>query len=126
VTIIDTAEGLFLDYGKLLNTHYNSFKTGIIQKNHIFRCDVCDDTEMNMNRRTHDGADEVIQPILKRDVKRSEEPLHAISAFKMETLKPPGLRTVKQVELFNFFDRMCLVNTVPKSARNRLRKSWIW
>jgi hypothetical protein len=69
---INVTDDLFLDNGKFLDKHYNSFKTGTIQKNHIFQCNNYDCTELNMKRRTHDGSDEVIQPMLKRGVKRSK------------------------------------------------------
>jgi hypothetical protein len=39
VTIIDAKEELFLDYGKFLDEHYNTFKAGTINKNHIIQCD---------------------------------------------------------------------------------------
>jgi hypothetical protein len=55
VTIIDATEDLFLDYGKFLDEHYNSFKAGTINKNHIFQCDDYDATELNMKCKTHDG-----------------------------------------------------------------------
>jgi hypothetical protein len=46
VTIIDDMEDLFLDYGKFLDEHYNSFKSGTINKKHIFQCDkYCHRTE---------------------------------------------------------------------------------
>jgi hypothetical protein len=100
VTIIDATEDFFLDYGKFLDEHYNSFKAGTINKNHIFQCDDYDATELNMKCKTHDGAEVVSQPMLKRGIERSGERLKAMATFKMETLQPPGLRSIKQVELF--------------------------
>jgi hypothetical protein len=38
--------------------------------------------------------------MLKRCVERSGERLQAMATFKMEALKPPRLRPIKQVELF--------------------------
>jgi hypothetical protein len=54
--IIDATEDyLFLDYNKFIT----------IQKNHIFRCDDYDTTELNIKCRTHNGAEVVIWPMLK-------------------------------------------------------------
>jgi hypothetical protein len=36
-----------------------------------------------------------------------------MATFKMETLQPPGLRPIKQVELFKKIDRSFLVHTGP-------------
>jgi hypothetical protein len=100
VTIIDATEDLFLDCRKSMDQHYNSFKSGTINKNHIFQCDDYDATGLDMKCRTHDGSEEAIQSMPKRGVERSEERLQAMEDFKMETLKLPVLRPIKQVELF--------------------------
>jgi hypothetical protein len=65
VTLIYATEDLFLYYGKFLDEHYNSFKTGTINKNHIFQCDDYDATEPNMKCNTHKGAEEASHSMLK-------------------------------------------------------------
>jgi hypothetical protein len=37
ITMIDATEGMSKNYGALLDTCYNSLKTGTIEKNHVFR-----------------------------------------------------------------------------------------
>jgi hypothetical protein len=121
VTIIDATDDLLLDYGKFLDEHYNSFKAGTINKNHIFQCDDYDATELNMKYKTHDGAEVVSQSTLKRGVERSGERLQAMETLKIKALKPPGLRPIKQVELFKKIIRSFIVHTGPNSALNRLK-----
>jgi hypothetical protein len=59
--------------------------------------------------------------MLKRGVERSGDRLQAMATFKMEALQPPGLRPIKQVELFKKFDRLFLVHTGPNAALNHLK-----
>jgi hypothetical protein len=75
-----------------------------------------------MKCKTHNGAEVVIQSMLKRGVERSGERLQSMAAFKMEALKPPGLRPIKKVELFKKSGHMFLVHTGLNSAWNRLKK----
>jgi hypothetical protein len=100
VAIINATEDFFLDYGIFLDEHYSRFKAGTINKNYIFQCDDYDATELNMKYKTHDGTEVVSQSMLKRGVERSGERLQAMATFKIEALQPPGLRSIKQVELF--------------------------
>jgi hypothetical protein len=75
-----------------------------------------------MKCKTHDGAEVVSQSMLKRGVERSGERLQEMTTFKMEAFQPPGLRPIKQVELFKKIDGSFLVHTGPKSALNHLKK----
>jgi hypothetical protein len=36
ITMIDATEGMFKNYGALLDKYYNNFKTETIQNNHVF------------------------------------------------------------------------------------------
>jgi hypothetical protein len=66
MTIID-ATAIFFDCGKYLNKFYNSYKTGTVQKNQVFRCDDFEGGSLNMKYKTHEGAEVVVQPMMKRN-----------------------------------------------------------
>jgi hypothetical protein len=117
VTMIDAAEGMFKNYGALLDKYYNNFKTGTIRQNHVF-CMSNQDPDLNMKCATHDGAKFVLQPMLKRGAKFSDDHRKEIQDYVLETLKPPGLRPIKQVELYTNFrpyvPRKYWAETCPK------------
>jgi hypothetical protein len=119
VTMIDATEGIFKNYGAFLDKYYNNFKPGTIRQNHVF-CMSNQDPDLNMNCETHDGAKFVLQPMLKRGAKLSDERRKEIQDYVFETLKPPGLRQIKQVELYKKF-RPCVprkywAETCPKTT----------
>jgi hypothetical protein len=71
---------------------------------------------MKMQCYTHDGAEVVRQPMLKHGFKLGQERFVALKAAPLKTLKPPGLREIKQVEVFKkwrnyvdprYWDKMC-------------------
>jgi hypothetical protein len=66
ITIIYATEDIFYDYGSFLDKHYNNFKVGTIQNNHIFKCDDFEGEELVMKCKTRNGTKEVVQNILKR------------------------------------------------------------
>jgi hypothetical protein len=76
------------------------------------------DPDLNMKCVTHDGAKSVLQPMLKRGAKLSDERRKEIQDYVLETLKPPGLRPIKQVELYKNFrpyvPRKYWAETCPK------------
>jgi hypothetical protein len=102
ITMIDATEGMFKNYGALLDKYYNSFKTGTIQKNHVFRV-TNGEPSMNIQCSTHDGAEFMMQPMLKRGVALSDKRFEEIQDFFLQTLKPPCLRPIKQIELYKKF-----------------------
>jgi hypothetical protein len=102
VRIVDAQEAMFKDYGALLDKFYGSFKAGTIQKNHIFKVEQTDE-KLNMQCAVHDGAPFVNQPMLKRGKVLGKDRTAAIDAFVVAALNPPGLRPVKQVELYKTF-----------------------
>jgi hypothetical protein len=108
---------MFKNYGALLDKYYNNFKTVTIHQNHVF-CMSNQDPDLNMNCMTHDGAKFVLQPMLKRGAKLSDERRKEIQDYVLETLKPPGLRPIKQVELYKRFrpyvPRKYWAETCPK------------
>jgi hypothetical protein len=118
VTMIDATEGMFKNYSALLVKYYNNFKTVTILQNHVF-CMNNQETDLNMKYATHDGAKFVLQPMLKRGAKLSEEHRKEIQEYVLETLNPPGLRPIKQVELYKMFCPMYLESTEPKIAQRQ-------
>jgi hypothetical protein len=103
VNVVDTKEDVFKDYGAMLDTFYGTFKPGTIQKNHIFRVEDTD-ASLLMQCSTHSEAPFVEQAMLKRGQARGDTTrIAAMEAFELQTLKAPGLRPIKQVELYKKF-----------------------
>jgi hypothetical protein len=119
VRIADAQEAMFKDYGALLDKFYGSFKAGTIQKNHIFKVEHTDE-KLNMQCAVHDGAACVNQPMLKPGQVLGKDRTAAIDAFVVAALKPPGLRPIKQVELYKkfrpFVPRRFWDDTCPKPS----------
>jgi hypothetical protein len=119
VRIVDDQEAMFKDFGALLNKFYGSIKAGTVQKNHIFKVEHTDE-KLNMQCAVHDGALFVNQPMLKRGQVLGKDHTAAIDAFVVAALKPPGLRPIKQVELYKkfhtFFPRRFWDDTCPKPS----------
>jgi hypothetical protein len=67
--------------------------------NHIFEVDHMDG-KMEMQCYTPDDSACVRQPMLKWGAKVGVERLLEMNNFSLETLKAPGLREIKQVELY--------------------------
>jgi hypothetical protein len=86
VTMIDATEGMFKNYGALLDKYYNNFKTGSICQNHVF-CMSNQDPDFNMKCATHDVAKFVLHPMLKRAAKLSDERRKEIQDYVLEMLK---------------------------------------
>jgi hypothetical protein len=102
VNVVDTKEDVFKDYGTMLDTFYGTFKSGTI-KNHIFQVEVTD-ASLLMQCSTHSEAQFVEQTVLKRGQVRGDKTrVAAMEAFELHTLKTPGLRPIKQVELYKKF-----------------------
>jgi hypothetical protein len=100
--MVEMTEQIFKNYGKFLDKHYNSFKLGTIQKNHIFRVDKCN-SSLSMRCATHEGATGVIQPMIKRGVKICGERKKEMEEYSLEIPKPTGLRLINQVGLYKKF-----------------------
>jgi hypothetical protein len=91
---------MFKDYGKMLDTFYCNFEPEtMIRVNHIFKVDDMDGN-MEMQCYTHDDSTCARQPMLKRGDKVGVERLLEMKNFSLETLKAPGMREIKQVELY--------------------------
>jgi hypothetical protein len=93
---------MFKNYGALLDKYYNNFKTGTIKKNYVFRV-TNGDLSLNIQCSTHDGAELMMQPMMKRGVALSDKRFEEIQNFFLQNLKQPSLRPIKQVELYKKF-----------------------
>jgi hypothetical protein len=102
VNIVDAKEELFKEYGSMLDKFYSSFKPNRIQKNHIFKVDLTDAT-LSMQCAIHNEAPFAMQTMLKKGQELGAARRYAIDAYTLETLKAPGLRPIKQVELYKKF-----------------------
>jgi hypothetical protein len=86
----------------MLNKFYSSFKPNTIQKNHIFKVEHTDAT-LSMQCAIRNEAPFVMQPMLNKGQELGAARRDAIDTYKLETLKAPGLRPIKQVELYRKF-----------------------
>jgi hypothetical protein len=119
VTIVDAQKSHFKDYGALLDKFYVNFKPNTIQKNHIFKVESTDEA-LTMQCATHDGAVFANQPMLKKGQVLIGKRTDAINACELAILKPPGMRPIKQVELYKkfrpFVPREFWEETCPKPS----------
>jgi hypothetical protein len=102
VRMIDAQESMFKDYGAMLGSFYGNFKSATIQKNHIFRVEDTDKT-LSMQCALHSDAPFIPQPMLKLGHVLGPSRTAETEAYIIETLTPPGLRPIKQVELLKKF-----------------------
>jgi hypothetical protein len=91
---------MFKDYGKMLDSFYSNFEPGTIRINHNFKVGMIDDTALEMQCSTHNGSSVVRQSMTKRGATLGQEQLDLLKSYPLETLKPPGLCAIKQVELY--------------------------
>jgi hypothetical protein len=82
------------------------------------------DEKLNMQCAVHNGAPFVNQPMLKRGKVLGKDRTAAIDAFVVAALKPPGLRPIKQVEMYKkfrpFVPRRFWGETCPKPSEEVL------
>jgi hypothetical protein len=139
VTMTDATEDMFNDYGKMIDTFYCNFEAGTIRINHIFKMDMKEETSFEIQCSTHDGLFVVWQTMLKWGAQLGLERLDLIKAYRLETLKPAGLRAIKQVELYKkwwqyvdpqYWEEMCPkpyddVMLQVKKDKSEKRKEWM-
>jgi hypothetical protein len=102
VNIVDDQESYFKDYGALLEKLYVNFKPNTIQKNHIFKVERTDES-LTIQCTTHDGAVIVNQPMVKKGQMFGSKRTDVINGCELAISKPPGLRPIKQVEIYKKF-----------------------
>jgi hypothetical protein len=138
VQIVYAQDPMSKDYGALLEKFFGSFNAGTIKKNNIFKVEHIN-YRLNMKCATHDSAPFVNRHMLKRGQVLGEYHTTDIVAFVVAALKPPGLRPIKQVELYKkirsfsprlFWDETCpkpsnevLLQVKDKTAKKRKQKS---
>jgi hypothetical protein len=119
VNIVDAQESHLKDYGDLLDNFYVNFKTNTIQEKHIFKAESTGEA-LTMQCATHDGAVFVNQPMLNKGRVIGVKMTDTINACELAILKRPGLRPVKQVELYKkyrpFEPREFWEETCPKPS----------
>jgi hypothetical protein len=86
--MFDASEGMLKNYNALLGKYYYNFKSGTIKKNHVFHVNN-QDPDLNMKCATHDGADFVLHPMLKRGAKLRDDRMKEIQDYVLETPKLP-------------------------------------
>jgi hypothetical protein len=123
VDIVDSKEELFKDYRSMLEKFYSRFKPSTIQKDHIFKVEHTDAT-ISMQCAIHNEASFVLQPMLTKGQDLGATRRAVIDAYKLETLKAPGIRPVKQVEIYkklrNFVRRCYWEDTFPRQSNEVL------
>jgi hypothetical protein len=100
VSIIVATQDMFKDYGNMIDGFYSNFEPGTIRINHIFKVEMIDDTALEIQCLTHDGSSVVRQSMIKRGKTLLQEQLNLLKSYPLETLKPPGLLMIKQVEIY--------------------------
>jgi hypothetical protein len=78
------------------------------------------DETLSMQCALHADAPFVSQPMLKKGQAVGMSQIAASDAFKLEIMKPPGLRPVKQVEIYKKFRHLspmqCWEETCPNPS----------
>jgi hypothetical protein len=134
VHIIDATEEVFKDFFNMIYSFSSTFENGTICVNHIFKVDKEEDV-MKIQCYMHDCAEVIHQPMPKRCGKLGKEQLAALKAAPLDTLKPPGIREIKQLELSKkcrkyvdstYWDMMCpepLSSMMDQVKNDKLEKS---
>jgi hypothetical protein len=96
VTFQKTSSTTFKNYDKMLDTFYKNFKPGTIQKNHCFSVTCHSPTKMTYKSFINDNTEESF------DFSKGEKEGRgaAMATYMLEPLDTPGIREIKQVELW--------------------------
>jgi hypothetical protein len=105
----------------MFDKYYNNFKTGTIQKNHVFRFNT-QDSALNMKCAMHDGAEFIPQTMLKNGATLCDARAKDIQEFALETLKPHVLSQSNRLIFIKSFDHLYLGSTGKKHVQSRPRK----
>ena len=96
VTFKEAFASDFFDYGQMLDLLYKKFPPGMIQRNHIFWVDDSNPTKMHI--KVSDEAEIEVFDFKKSNVQR-----HDILNSRLTPIPAPGLKEIKQVELYSKF-----------------------
>ncbi len=100
----------FLDYAEMLDFFYNKFPAGMIQQNHVFWVEDSNPTTMYI--KASDDAEIVEVDFMKGDY---EDRMDELLDFVIAPIEAPGLREIKQVELYTEFRKF-----VPEEFRDEI------
>ena len=95
VTFTHVPTDVFYNYDKMLDQFYKNFRPGTVQKNHYFV--VHNNTPTVMLSKLFIDAENTDEYDHKKKIRERNL---AISSFQLERLNPPGLKEIKQVELW--------------------------
>ncbi len=95
ITFIHVSSDIFYNYDKMLDNFYKNFKPGTIQKNHYFAVDSNEPTTMTSKLFIDDDATDQYN-----HMKAINERNFTLSSYTLERLNAPGIKEIKQVELW--------------------------
>jgi hypothetical protein len=93
----------FFDYGDMLDHFYKKFPNGTIQNNHVFSVSSEEPTKMIV--KTSDDADPVVMDLKLSTKVHNNDRATELENYILTPIQPPGLKEIKQVELYSKFRR---------------------
>jgi hypothetical protein len=98
VTVSEASD--FQDWDKFFNSIYKRPASGTTHKNHIFTAEKENKTLLHLRKDDLPGTQETTQDIMKKNTNNPER-FALLRSPPLETLVPPGIPPIKQVELFS-------------------------
>jgi hypothetical protein len=99
ITFNAVTSDIFFDYGQLLDVFYKNFPSGSIQGNHVFWVEAANPTTVYTRESWLDIT--VSIDFKSSKFSRDADRLEQLNNFTLQGLQPPGLRDIKQVELYS-------------------------
>ena len=106
ITFTEVKADAFFDYGELLDRFYKSFPAGTVQSNHCFWVESAAPTKV-FTRESYLEATREIEFMNSRFCQQQHR-LQELQQFTLKNVPPPGLREIKQVELFTKWRKFVL------------------
>jgi hypothetical protein len=122
VTAIEMDSHHFLDYENMLDKLFHKLEAGTIQQNHVFSVKKNGDS-IEMDKRENIDADAVVQNMLKKGQRAGmPERNELLNEHCLQMCARPGLRLIKQVELYTNGGSVCHFSGATISVpSNRMR-----
>jgi hypothetical protein len=98
VRIVEATPATFRGWDNALKTFYTKFASGTIFKNHIFACNLSAPTTLSI-KEWRDAETDVKRNFSKRGTNGADR-AELMKLYQLEQLTAPGLREIKQVELW--------------------------
>jgi hypothetical protein len=98
VRIVQATPATFKEWDDALKGFYTKFATGLIFKNHVFACNLSAPTMMNI-KEWRDAETDSKRDFVKRGT-NGPNCAQLMKEFQLRQLKKPGLKEIKQVELW--------------------------